>query len=110
MKRERQNLSGRFHTESLSRLRNTDLPHRLISLLDSIFWKSQDYQGKGDVWWQLIDLLEESMMVPPKQSEFEIDNPKLQKLVDEGTIIRRRNNKVDLINETDDLYNMEKCY
>ena len=62
------NLSGRRHIDSVLRLRESTLPYTIKQLLESIFFHTEDYQGKGDVWWKLIDLLE-SVIVVSKRSE-----------------------------------------
>ena len=41
----------------LDKIRDTMLPNRIRDLLEHIYWKCGNYQGKEDVWVQLMDLL-----------------------------------------------------
>ena len=46
------NLSGKPKHAGIERVRKTTLPPRIRELLDGIYWQSEHYKGKDDVWIQ----------------------------------------------------------
>jgi len=63
--------------EGLDKIRSTTLPHRIRDLLEHIYWKCENYQGKEDVWVQLMDLLHEE---PYVLSLFNIESSALKEV------------------------------